>query len=95
MGSENKLLKIYNGQVVTPQGINKNTTVIVRSGIVEAVAKGDLDAPGAIELDAKGKYIASGLIDLQINGFLGVDFSDQDLTIEDRRRATKALWKVG
>lgn len=95
MGSENKLLKIYNGQVVTPHGIIKNATVIVKSGIIEAVAKGNLDAPGATELDAKGQYIAPGLVDIQINGFLGVDFSDQDLTIDDLRKATKALWKVG
>jgi N-acetylglucosamine-6-phosphate deacetylase len=95
MSSENKLLKIYNGQAVTPSGIIKNATVLVRSGIIEAVAEGDLDAPGATEIDANGKYIASGLIDIQINGFLGVDFSDQDLTIDDLRKATKALWKVG
>jgi len=95
MNSKNKLLKIYNGQVVTPSGIIKNGTVIVRDGIIEAVAEGDLEAPGAIEIDAKGKYISSGLIDIQINGFLGVDFSDQDLTIDDLRKATKALWKVG
>src|SRR5665647_1196056 len=95
MSSENKLLKIYNGQVVTPHGIIKNATVIVRSGIIETVAEGDLDVPGATELDAKGQYIAPGLIDIQINGFLGVDFSDQNLTIEELRSATKALWKVG
>jgi N-acetylglucosamine-6-phosphate deacetylase len=95
MNSDIKLLKIYNGQVVTPSRIIKNATVLVRSGIIEAVAEGELDAPGAFELDAKGKYISSGLIDLQINGFLGVDFSDQDLTIDDLRKATKALWKEG
>ena len=50
---------------------------------------------GATELDAKGKYTAPGLIDIQINGFLGVDFSDQGLTINDLHKATKALWKVG
>ncbi|HBL77930.1 MAG: N-acetylglucosamine-6-phosphate deacetylase [Bacteroidetes bacterium GWF2_42_66] len=95
MDSQDKLLKIYNGQVVTPEGIIKNATVIIRSGIIETIAEGNLDAPGATELDAKGKYISSGLIDIQINGFLGVDFSDQDLTIDDLRKATKALWKVG
>ncbi len=40
-------------------------------------------------------YIAPGLIDLQINGYLGVDFSGPDLTLEGVRKATKALWKAG
>jgi len=40
-------------------------------------------------------YIAPGLIDVQINGYLGVDFSGPDLTVEGVRKATKALWKAG
>ena len=40
-------------------------------------------------------YVAPGLIDLQINGFVGVDFADQQLTLEGIREATRALWKVG
>lgn len=40
-------------------------------------------------------FVAPGLIDLQINGYMGVDFSDQNLTIKDLRNATKALWKEG
>ncbi len=40
-------------------------------------------------------YIAPGLIDLQINGYMGVSFTDQNITIEDVRKATRALWKDG
>lgn len=39
--------------------------------------------------------IAPGLIDVQINGYMGVDFSDPELTPEDMQKATKALWAVG
>ena len=45
--------------------------------------------------DSPEVYIAPGLIDIQINGYMGVNFSDQKLTIEDMHEATKALWKEG
>ncbi len=40
-------------------------------------------------------YVAPGLIDIQINGYMGVSFSDQELTVEAMRDATRALWKEG
>lgn len=40
-------------------------------------------------------YVAPGLIDIQVNGYMGVDFSDQELTTENMRKATSALWKEG
>lgn len=95
MDSNNNLFKIYNGQIVTPDHIIKNGTVTVREGIIEEVAENNPDSSGAIEIDAKGKYIAPGFIDIQINGYMGVDFADQNLTLKDLLVATKALWKEG
>ncbi|MEA3477397.1 MAG: N-acetylglucosamine-6-phosphate deacetylase [Bacteroidota bacterium] len=40
-------------------------------------------------------YLAPGLIDIQINGYMGVSFADQYLTMERMREATMALWKEG
>ncbi|MFO7671016.1 MAG: N-acetylglucosamine-6-phosphate deacetylase [Bacteroidales bacterium] len=45
--------------------------------------------------EQSGFYVAPGLIDLQINGYMGIDFADQDLTIEMIREATRALWEKG
>ena len=105
MGSGNKRLKIYNGQVITKSNIIKNATVIVRFGIIEAVAEGNLEAPGATEIDAKGQYIAPGLIDIQVNGYNSVSFclegaentsaSDGNLTVSDVKKVTEGLWKEG
>ncbi|MCK0147360.1 amidohydrolase family protein [Arenibacter sp. F26102] len=47
------------------------------------------------EANLSKMYIAPGLIDVQINGYMGVDFSGPDLTVEGIRKATKALWKAG
>jgi len=44
---------------------------------------------------SKKIYVAPGLIDIQINGYFGVDFSGPDLTVEGVKKATKALWKAG
>ena len=49
----------------------------------------------AKEADLSKMYLAPGLIDVQINGFMGIDFSGPDLTVEGIRKATKALWKAG
>lgn len=47
------------------------------------------------ELDNTSTFVSPGLIDIQINGYVGVDFSGPDLTVEGIRKATKALWKAG
>lgn len=105
MNSEIKLLKIFNGKAVIPSGILNSATVLVRSGIIEAVAEGDLDAPGAIELDAKGQYVSPGLIDIQVNGYNSVSFCLENaentsegigsLTVKDVKKVTEGLWKEG
>jgi len=40
-------------------------------------------------------YIAPGLIDIQVNGFMGIDFSANPITREDIQKAAAALWEEG
>jgi len=40
-------------------------------------------------------FIAPGLIDLQVNGYSGVDFSDPDLSIEMVKKVVYTLWENG
>ena len=95
MRQQTAMLKIINAQVLTPFKIIQNGTVFIRDGNIESVTEGFQELPEIVELDAEGMYAAPGLVDVQINGFMGVDFSDEHLSLEDLRRATMALWGKG
>jgi len=40
-------------------------------------------------------FIAPGLVDLQINGYMGIDFTGPELNLEGIHELTRALWKEG
>ena len=68
---------------------SKPVSVKIANGKITQIERLSPDA------DAPVMYIAPGLIDLQINGYMGIDFTGEDLTLEGIRKATKALWKEG
>lgn len=67
----------------------KPVSVEIVDGIISRVRP---LSPGS---DLPEAYVAPGMIDIQINGYMGVDFSDQDLTPDQMHEATFALWKEG
>lgn len=69
-------LKIYNGKIITPNGIILNGTVLVAGNTITVVSEKNVDAEDAIEINAQGKYIAPGFIDIHVHGGGGYDFMD-------------------
>ncbi len=65
--------------------------------VLLSLDKGKITEVSSLEKDAEvpKTYIAPGLIDIQINGYVGVDFSGPDLTVAGVKKATKALQKAG
>lgn len=64
-------------------------SLVLEDGKIAGMDRSGSDKPPS------GPYVAPGLIDVQINGYMGVDFSGPDLTVEGVRKATKALWEAG
>jgi N-acetylglucosamine-6-phosphate deacetylase len=49
----------------------------------------------SVSPDTPAFYVAPGMIDMQINGYMGIDFSGQHLTPQDMRKAMIGLFKEG
>ncbi|HMJ69014.1 MAG TPA: N-acetylglucosamine-6-phosphate deacetylase [Cyclobacteriaceae bacterium] len=69
-------LKIYNGKVITPQGILDRGTLLINRDKIDTVIAGDSNSTAAVEIDAKGNYISPGFIDIHVHGGGGHDFMD-------------------
>src|SRR5580700_11816485 len=61
---------------------------------VRAIFEGEISAVEPVS-DSSGLYIAPGFIDLQVNGFLGVDFNDPKCTPEQIARSIRGLFSTG
>ncbi|HVS92873.1 MAG TPA: N-acetylglucosamine-6-phosphate deacetylase [Mucilaginibacter sp.] len=72
-------LKIYNGQVITSDGILKGGSVFISDGKITEISAGNIDVPDAEAIDAKGRYISPGFIDVHVHGGGGHDFMDNTI----------------
>jgi N-acetylglucosamine-6-phosphate deacetylase len=72
----NDRIKLYNGRVLTPDGVIPNGTVVIIGEEIKEVAVGNVELPGAAEINARGNYISPGFIDMHVHGGGGYDFMD-------------------
>ena len=77
----------------TIDGILYSTGQTVSISIVDGKITGI--KPLARSAEKPACFIAPGLIDIQINGYMGVDFTDPGITSEDLQKVTRALWETG
>lgn len=67
---------------------NKPVFVTIRKGLIKEIQELE-----SVEHDMP--YIGPGLIDLQVNGFKGVDFNTPPIKVEDIHQVVQELWKYG
>ncbi len=93
MDIKKSLIKINNGQIITPDRIIPNGSILVDDGMITVIADHDLIAPGAAILDAGGRFISPGFIDIHVHGGGGYDFMDN--TVESFLEIAKIHAKFG
>jgi N-acetylglucosamine-6-phosphate deacetylase len=76
LATKKSLIKITNGQLITPYRVIPNGSILVEGGVITAIADHDLEMPEAKTIDAGGRYVSPGFIDIHVHGGGGYDFMD-------------------
>ena len=87
-------MKNHNSNNFTIEGIHFETGSPVRIEIADGIIV-KTDEIRSLKNKAITLFVSPGLIDNQINGYAGVDFSGNNLTLEDVNRAANAVWRDG
>lgn len=67
---------IYNGQLITREGVHPGSLLLEDSRIAAVLGEGDPMPEADVAIDAKGLYISPGFIGLHCHGGGGYDFMD-------------------
>jgi N-acetylglucosamine-6-phosphate deacetylase len=65
----------------------------IEDGRIQEICPAEFPQPG--DPDDEVLRVAPGLIDLQINGYDGIDFNSTDTGVEEIAAATRQLWRTG
>src|SRR4030043_2052151 len=71
-------------------GSGKPVRIEIENGIIRNFSDGHPEDAGGKDL-----YVAPGLIDNQVNGYRGLDFADEHLSLDGIKSAAEAIWKDG
>jgi len=84
-------LRPIRNMAVSKRNINTGANIITvatnRGGIITAIKDNKTETTAPLP--------TSGLIDLQVNGFAGVDFNDENITVDDMDNALYAMLATG
>jgi len=72
-------LKIYNANIITPNRVINNGTLIVENGKIKLISEVSIDYKTEQEIDAKGNFLSPGFIDIHVHGGAGHDFMDNTI----------------
>lgn len=92
-----RFTKIVNAQVIAPQAILENATVVVKDGKIDGVFIDAVDIETADIMDAQGNFVSPGFIDIHLHGGGGYDFMDntieafQQIAITHARYGTTSM----
>jgi N-acetylglucosamine-6-phosphate deacetylase len=81
------------------QSLEKVQGILYRNNLPVEITIQDGIISSIVPIDAANLQnelmIGPGFIDVQVNGYAGISFTDEDLTLEGVRQATEGLWKEG
>jgi N-acetylglucosamine-6-phosphate deacetylase len=77
-------LALIGGNVMTPEAVIANGVVVIRDGVLESVTDSGMLRGSVREIDCRGKIVMPGFIDVHTHGGIGLDFADEDPTVESR-----------
>ncbi len=71
-----KLIQIFNGKILTPQGWINRGSLLINDGRILAITGSNLPLENAELIDAKGRYVVPGYVAMNIYGAAGSLFHD-------------------